>query len=77
MSYLIVFLALFGLDYVWSYYTRAITSHRAIPAALWAVAIIILNGVAAVGYVNDMWLLIPAAAGAFCGTYASVRWRIG
>lgn len=75
MSYVIVFVAMFGLDFVWSYYTRAITNHKALSAALWSVALILFNGAVTHGYVNNLWLLIPAGLGAFAGTYVSVRWR--
>lgn len=71
----LVFAATFALDYVWAYYTRAVQRHAALPAAWWAFGIIILGGVGQIGYVNDPWLLLPAGAGAFAGTFAAIRWR--
>lgn len=73
MAYLIVFLAMFALDFVWAYYTRAVTSGHAAKAAAWATGIILLSGTAQIGYTQNAWLLIPAMLGAFGGTYAALR----
>lgn len=70
-----VFAAMAALDYVWAYYTRAIQAHAALSAASWAVGITVLSGIAQFGYIHNPWLLIPAAAGAFVGTFAAIRWR--
>ena len=69
----IVFASMFVLDFVWTHYTKAIQNHLPFPAASWAVAITGLNGLAQIGYVADPWLLIPAAAGAFGGTYSAMK----
>lgn len=69
----VVFAALFALDLVWAKYTTAITAHRAIIAGLYASVIIALSGYAAINYVNDPWMLLPAMAGAFCGTVVGAR----
>jgi len=37
-------------------------------AGTYAALVIALSGFAAINYVNDPWMLLPAAAGAFCGT---------
>lgn len=73
MTAALVFAAMFALDFVWTFYTKAIQRHVAMPAALWAVAILGLNGFAQIGYINNPWLLIPAAAGAFGGTYSAMK----
>ena len=61
-----VFAALFALDLVWSRYI-AITDRRKLLAGVYASAIIALSGYAAINYVHDPWMLLPAMAGAFCG----------
>lgn len=71
----IVFAALFALDFVWISYTKAVTQHAPMGAAFWAVLILLFNGVSQIGYVNEPWLLVPAAAGAFTGTYAAMWWE--
>lgn len=72
--YLVVFAAMFALDYVWTYYTKAIQRHASFAAANWAVTITVFNAVAQIGYVENHWLVIPAALGAFGGTYAAMKW---
>lgn len=69
----LVFLALFALDFVWARYTFALSSRQSWRAASYASVIIFLSGGAAVGYVNDPVLLIPAMIGAFAGTFVAVR----
>lgn len=68
-----VFAALFVLDFVWAKYTLAMTQKRAVVASGLASAIILLSGAAQIGYTSAPWLLLPAAAGAFAGTFAAVR----
>lgn len=72
--FLIVFAAMFALDYVWTFYTKAIQRHAAFAASSWAVSITIFNALAQIGYVNNHWLLIPAVLGAFGGTYCAMKW---
>ena len=69
----LVFASLFALDFVWARYTFAMTSGRPAIAGSYASVLIVLSGAAAIGYTSDPWMLIPAAAGAFLGTYAAVR----
>jgi len=71
---LAVFAAMFALDFVWIFYTKAVQRHLPLAAALWATALLAFNGAAQIGYINDPWLLIPTAAGAFTGTYCAMKW---
>lgn len=73
-TFFTVFAAMFALDYVWTYYTKAIQRHAPLAASSWAVSITIFNAVAQIGYVGNHWLLIPAALGAFAGTYCAMKW---
>lgn len=73
MKWLVVFSILFVLDLVWARYTAAVTSRRMLAAGCYASGIIALSGFAAINYVNDHWMLLPAMAGAFCGTIAGIR----
>lgn len=72
-DYLIVFAALFALDFVWAIYTKAISDDRELWASVTAVAIILLSGTAIMKYAHDATMLIPAAFGAFAGTWASIK----
>jgi hypothetical protein len=71
-----VFLA-FGsvalLDYVWAKYTYAMTSHKPVLAGAYASAIFGLGGAAVLTYASNPWMLVPAVAGAFVGTWVAVK----
>lgn len=71
--HLFVFVACFALDFVWAYYTKAVTERAEWRAAWWAAGIMVLGGIGQIGYVNDPVLLIPAALGAFGGTFAAIK----
>ena len=70
---LFVFGACFALDFVWAYYTKAVTERAEWRAAWWAAGIMILGGIGQIGYVNDPVLLIPAGLGAFAGTFVAIK----
>lgn len=70
-----VFIALFMLDFVWAKYTYAMTQKAAAWAGGYACVIILLGGYAAIGYTQNPWLLVPAMAGAFAGTWLAVRFQ--
>ena len=74
IRWLLVFAAMFALDFVWTFYTRAIQRHAALAAANWAVGITLFNGGVTIGYVDNPWLLVPALAGAFTGTFSAMKW---
>lgn len=65
---LIVFATVFALDLLYARYMPAVAEHRKLAAGSYAAAIIACSGYAAVNYVNDPWMLLPAMAGAFAGT---------
>lgn len=73
IPYAIVFGAVFVLDFVWAFYTKAIQNHAALRAASWAALLILLSGAAQIGYTHEPLLLIPAMFGAFGGTYTALR----
>lgn len=70
---LIVFAALFALDIVWARYTSAIADHRRLLASSFAAAIIALGAFATINYIDDPRMIIPAMAGAFCGTFVGTK----
>lgn len=70
-----IYAAVFALDFVWVFYTRATVGNHAVKAGLWAVGIILCSGFAQIGYTHDPTLLLPAALGAFTGTWlANTIW---
>lgn len=70
---LIVFSAMFALDFVWVKYTHMTQQHNAGGAAIYAGLILMLNGTVILGYTENNWMLIPAIAGAVGGTYAAMK----
>lgn len=73
MAALLVFATVFVLDVAFAKYTTALVARRTVAAGAYAAAIIALSGYAAINYVNDPWMLLPAMAGAFCGTVIGPR----
>lgn len=73
MKSLLVFLSVACLDFVWTFYTRAMVDRREGRAGLWSAAIIGIGGYAASEYVQNKSLLLPAALGAFAGTWLAVK----
>lgn len=72
MRWLGVFVAVGVVDYIWTVWSAAVARHQATRAALAASALIGCTGVVTTAYVADPWLLVPAALGAFVGTWLSV-----
>jgi hypothetical protein len=68
-----VFFAMLALDFVWARYTHAITDRRAYAAAHYGAAIILLSGFGVTQYAGEPILLIPAALGAWLGTFIATR----
>lgn len=73
MIYVAVFFAYVALDYCWSKYTKMVGQDRALAAANWAVALLLIGAFGLLGYVQNHWLLVPAALGSWVGTYYSLR----
>jgi hypothetical protein len=67
-----VFVALCVLDFVWARYNVATTSKQPVKAGVYSVLIILLGAFSVISYTDDHRMLLPAAAGAFVGTYFAV-----
>lgn len=67
-----VFAGMVVLDYVWALYISACSDGKRMPAAYLSSALIAISGLVTVGYVQEPWLLVPAALGAFVGTWFAV-----
>ena len=72
LEYVTTFLALFFTDIFYTYYLRSVINNQALRASVWAVVVFLLACVAVINYTTNHWLLIPAALGAFCGTYVGM-----
>lgn len=62
-----------ALDYVWALYTYAIGNKNPWLSGCYAGGIILLSGIATVGYVSDTRMMVPAMLGAFVGTFVAVK----
>jgi hypothetical protein len=67
-----MFGVVFALDWVWTRYIITVSNKRPVESALWSCGTILLSGAAAVEYVREPLLLIPAGAGAFVATWLAV-----
>jgi uncharacterized membrane protein YfcA len=75
MDYVTTFLALFFTDAFYTYYLRAVNNNEVFKSSCWAVAVYLMAGVAIINYTSNHWMLIPACAGAFCGTWVGMKIR--
>jgi hypothetical protein len=70
---LLTFVAMFALDYVFARYTAEVTNRAPALAGLWAVLIVFSNSIVVTNYVANFWMVLPAGAGAFLGTWLAVE----
>lgn len=73
MRHVAVFLTAALADVAWASWTMHAAERRAAAAATWGVLIFLFGSVAVRAYVDDPIYLLPAAAGAWVGTYFTVR----
>lgn len=76
IAWLVAFGTLVLLDLAWAVYTASVSdgSHPAKPA-VWSMALYALSGMATISWTQDHWLLVPACAGAFTGTFIGAWWN--
>lgn len=71
----LIFLAIFVSDVFWVKCVRSVNEENPLMSGLWAIGIFLPTALTTVAYVYNPWLLIPACAGHFCGTAATVWWK--
>lgn len=69
----LVFLALCAVDACWTLYIAKVGEGKALAAATWSALIMVCGAFATISYLNDTRLLVAAIAGAWVGTYCTVR----
>jgi hypothetical protein len=72
-KWLIIFFAMTALDFVYARYTLAVARKAKLVASNYSILIILITGFSVIEYTKDPMLLIPAAAGAWVGTYLGMR----
>ena len=60
-------------DWVWTRYSMAVASRHAHHAAVFAVLIVLVGAVSTLAYVDNHLMILPAALGAWVGTFFTVR----
>ena len=63
---------MFISDYFWAKYISTVALTNSIAAANYGVAVVVLGAYVVVSYVEDKRLIVPAAIGAWLGTYYGV-----
>jgi hypothetical protein len=59
----------------WTRYIQSTAEGRAIEASIFSALIIVGGGYTTVNIVQSHWYMIPAAVGAFIGTYFVVKYH--
>jgi hypothetical protein len=70
---ILVFCLACAVDFLWASYIRHTAAGSAMKSAVYAMAIVVAGSLTTLFYVRDPRLIIPAALGAFLGTYLCVR----
>jgi hypothetical protein len=73
IDYITTFFAIFLLDIVYTYYLRCVQYNQVLKASGWSVACYVLGSIAVINYTTNHWLILPAMAGAFCGTFVGMK----
>lgn len=60
---------MFANDFIWSIYIKSLSTNKMFKAAIFAALAVLFEASAIIIYVQDYLSLIPAALGAFVGTY--------
>jgi hypothetical protein len=68
-----IFVAMAISDFLWAQYIIATTNQRSLKASIWSASIALVNGAVILTYVKSPWLILVAAAGAFVGTFLSIK----
>jgi len=70
---LVVFLVTAFSDTLWAIYIRRVTHGKTLSASTLSAIIIIAGGLVAIEYIGNNWYLLPAAIGAFVGTFLTIK----
>ena len=73
LEYTVTFIAVFATDLIYVYFVKSIQANRPAIAAWWSMVVTFTASVAVINYTTDHWALIPALAGAYCGTLFGMK----
>ena len=72
-EYIFAFVFMALVDLLYAKYTIYVGKQKAVSASTMAALILLFNTTVVVGVVHNFAVIIPAALGAFVGTYIGVR----
>jgi hypothetical protein len=75
IDYVVTFFAVFFTDVFYPYYLKAVQDEQVMRSSIWATVVFLIACVAVINYTTNQWLLVPAGAGAFCGTWVGMKIR--
>ena len=67
------FLGMALLDLLCAIYITEVNKRHAVMASLLAASMYAVSATVIIGVVQDNWLIIPACAGAFAGTFLGIK----
>jgi hypothetical protein len=73
-TYILVFFTMIAVDYFWGVYIKAMANHQAMKASIFSAFIMLSGAFTAINYIENHWMLIPAALGGAIGTYISAKY---
>ena len=62
------------LDFLWAQYIKHTANADALKSSLYATLISLMGSAVTISYIDDRRMIVPAALGAFAGTYLSARY---
>lgn len=68
---LLVFVLACVVDWIWSMYIKTTAHGQTLASSIYASLVVLAGAAITIFYVSDHWLVVPAAAGAFVGTWVS------
>ena len=74
---LLVFVLTVVADFLWAIYIRRTGRGRALQSAVTSAGLWLLAAFVIINYMENKWFLAPGVAGAFVGTYFTVKWDHG
>ena len=72
---ILVFFAVAIVDSFWTRYFQSTTEKHAVKAGVYSALIILFSAFTTRSYVQDGWMAIPAALGAYVGTWLTVKFH--
>mgnify|MGYP001591418958 CR=1 FL=1 len=73
IEWLLVFVAFLVMDMAYAAWAKKVAERDPLQASLYAVAIVLCSAFVTISFVKDYWTVVPAALGAFVGTWIVVR----